>query len=239
MPARSCSNARTGNGLAAAKKEVVRLVPANAANKVPAGIQALKDRVSMLSTALQAEYARRALEATPAIDTAQASLSAAELEERRLSNEISVARAPLAQLQHARDAAVTQEAGAQAALANARQRSEELAAEYQQSLQPESDEALAGRRAAAADDVLVKRGLLEQIQRGKPVDSVAGMETRISRLEKAKQQFNSDLIDQRQTKAVLESRIEREAGIGIDEQLEEARRQKETLEREVSRSSTS
>jgi uncharacterized protein YhaN len=61
------------------------------------------------------------------------------------------------------------------------------------------------------------------------------METRIKRLDEAKLQFNKDLNNRKQDKAVLESRIEREAGIGIDEQLEEARRQQGALEREITR----
>jgi hypothetical protein len=221
--------------LAAAKKEVVKLTPMDATNKVGAGIQPLKDRVSVVSAALQAELTKRSMAAVPLIDAALTMLLDMEQVERQLSDELSVARAPLAQLQKSRDAAVTEEANAQAAFANARHRSEELVAEHQQSLQRESDEALASRRATVAANVLVKRGLLEQLQRDKPPDSVAGMETRIKRFEEAKLQFNRELNKRKQDKAVLESRIEREAGIGIDEQLEEARRNQETLEQEIAR----
>jgi hypothetical protein len=221
--------------LAAAKKEVTRLTPAEASSKTAAGLQALKDRVYMSSAALQDEFARREMTVAPLLDVVQLVCEAAEDEERSLSANISVARAPLLQLQQARDAAFAQEATAQAELASAQQRSDELATEYRQSLQHESDQALTSRRASVADGVLMKQAALENIQRGKPADSVAAMETRIKRLEDARKQFDDDLNKRRQTKAVLESRIEHEAGVGVDEQLEDAHRQKESLELEVSR----
>jgi hypothetical protein len=146
--------------LAAAKKDVVKLTPIDATHKVGAGLQPLKDRVSVVFAALQTELTQRSMAAVPMIDAALTTVLDVEQKERQLSDELSVVRAPLPQLQKARDAAVIHEAGAQAALSNARQRSEELVAEYQLSLQRESDEALTVRRANAAAAVLVKRGLL-------------------------------------------------------------------------------
>jgi len=222
--------------LKAAEKEVKRLTQADAANGALADLQALHDRVSVLEASLRNELTQRGLEVFPTPLQAQEAREREEHKESLLANEIAILKAPVRSLEQARDCAIGEEASRKAALKTVLECSEQLSEEYRQMLDTESDETLACRRTVAADNALVKRGLLEAVQRGRPAESVAGMETRINRLETGQQQWIADLSARRQRKAVLESTVEREVATGIGEQIEDAYRHKELLDAEVARS---
>jgi len=219
--------------LAAAKKEVLRLTTNDSGTLADGGIQIIRDKVAVIDQTLQAELARRSIAEFPSLDSVQTDLRTAEVAEKKAEEALAIAKAPLSLLQKDRDDSFSKEATALASLETAISDLARIAAELEDALQLESDSELATKRSAASDDVFLKRGLLEQVQRDKPSDSAANMDTRIARLEEARKQFEDDLNLKRRERAVLESRIERDSGIGIGEQLKEAERRREFSNRQV------
>lgn len=73
------------------------------------------------------------------------------------------------------------------------------------------------------------------MKRNRPVDSVTAMDARILRYQEAKKLISDERGQSLRDIAVLESRIARDEGVGVEEQLEEARRHRDELDQECAR----
>jgi len=226
---------RCETDLAQADREVTSHTPADPAWRLAGGIDALRNRAAVLRAGLEAGLAAAQLEAAPELAGAREAMAEAEQGETELSGAAAVEQAPVPELEQSQERAVRAHAEAESELRAAERDRESLKLQQEQALQREPAEALAGRRAAAAAALLAQQGLLEEVRRTRPADSAADMDSRIARYERARQQFTSERTQTRQQIAILESRIEREEGIGIEEQLAEAERTRDDLDLECAR----
>lgn len=213
-----------------ARAEVTLCTPADAGQKIPAGVEALRNHVNVIRGALDAKLAGANLEKAPEPEAARDSLRTAELHEQEGSTAVAVARAPIAELELQDHRVLKSHTQAETEVKTAKNDREKLGREYEQALVRESVDALSERLRIAANAFAAQRGLLEQMQSARPVDSVVNLDARIKRYLNARQQFFDDRTQTEQSIAILGSRIEREEGIGIEEQIATARRVGEDLD---------
>lgn len=218
-----------------AQREVSRLTPTDPAAKIAAGIEPLRNHVAVLTAACDADLVRAGLDQALELDEAKRQLNSAEEQEAVLSGAASVAQAPLKHLDEDHVRTVRIHALAQGEVEGARKEQTDLTRDYEQVCGGESEQTLAGRRDSAAAEVIVQKGVVADIQRSRPVDSVAAMNARILRYQEAKKLISEDRAETLREIAVLESRIAREEGVGIEEQLGEAQRIRDDLNQECAR----
>lgn len=218
-----------------AQREVVRHTPAESTPKIAAGIEPLRNYIAVLRSTIEADLARVALDSAPDLEAAIQAVMDAETTEGRLSEAASVARAPLKQLEEEHLRTMRSHSLAQSVLERARNEHQELTRKLQENYSRESDEALSNRRSSAFTDVVVQRGILAEMKRNRPVDSVTAMDARILRYQQAKKLISDQRGQILRDIAVLESRIARDEGVGIEEQLEDARRHRDDLDQECAR----
>ncbi len=218
-----------------AQREVVRYTPAESTPKIAAGVEPLRNYLSVLRSTIQADLARVALDSAPELEVATQALVDTEAREGRLSEAASIAQAPLKQLEEEHIRTVRSHSLAQSVLEGARHEHLKLTRKFQETCSRESDEALASRRSSAAADVLVQRGIVAEMKRNRPVDSVTAMDARILRYQEAKKLISAERGQSLRDIAVLESRIARDEGVGVEEQSEEARRHRDELDQECAR----
>jgi hypothetical protein len=226
---------RCEQGLTEATKEIARHTPSDPDQKISAGIESLRNHIAVLRTAHSNGLTLAKLERAPEPDSAREALAAAELREAELSQVVEIEQAPMPELEEEQLQMLQMHAQAESELRSALKQHQERTLEHEQALLRESAEALASRRASAAQAVVVQRSVLEQLKTNRPIDSVAVMDLRIARYLDARKLFGSSRTRTQQEIAILESRIEREEGVGIQEQLAEAERRRDELEVECSR----
>lgn len=204
-------------------------------HQLPAGIEALRNHIMVLRSSLTAALVAANLEVAPVLDSAREAVQAAQRTEEDQLRVAGILNAPLAELEKEHARVLRAHTQAESEWKAIRQEHQRLTQEYNQALAQEDPETLAQRRVAAAASLQAQRALIDEMRKSRPTDSVADMEIRIRRLESARKLLSADRIQTQQQIAILESRIEREEGIGIEEQIAEAQRRRDELSRECSR----
>jgi len=82
-----------------ARREVARLTPADPPQKIPAGLEALRNHIAVLRVALGNSLASAKLEAPPEAEITRQELNAAVLRDVELSQTINIEQAPLSELE--------------------------------------------------------------------------------------------------------------------------------------------
>jgi hypothetical protein len=218
-----------------AQREVLRHTPAENTQQVGAGIEPLKNHIAVLRSTIEADLARVALDRAPELVVSTQALANAEGTELRLAEAANIAQAPLAQLEEDHIRTVRSWSLAQSALEVARSEILELKRKLQEAQAGESDESLSKRRSSAFTNVVVQRGVVAEMKQNRPIDSVVAMDARILRYRQAKKLISDQRGQILRDIAVLESRIARDEGVGIEEQLEEARRHRDDVGQECAR----
>jgi len=213
-----------------AKAEVALYESGDKGQKVPPGVESLRSQVSALRGALVAGLTSANLDSLLEPEVALDLLRAAELHEEEVSKSVAVARAPIPELQEMYDLALKSHTRADATMNTANGGLEKLKRELEQALRRESTDALSERLRSAVNGLAVQRAVWDELQRTRPVDSVLVLDARIKRYLKAREQFFDERTRTQQEIAVLESRIGREEGIGIEEQIAAAGRAVEAFE---------
>ena len=199
------------------------------------GIEALRNYVSVMENSLAAEMSTAGLIHLPDISEAQEALREAERSERECSGVVAVARTPIADLEADHTSAVRLQSQAESQKTNALIEKQRLIAEQGVRLQQESADALAERLRASRESLLGQQAAIQTMELSRPAETVAVLETRIERLEKAVKQYATDRQSMQQRQAVLKNQIEREEGVGIEEQVLAAQHAVDLLDREVGR----
>jgi DNA repair exonuclease SbcCD ATPase subunit len=221
--------------LARVKKEIIGHTPPDTLLKIVAGIEALRNHTVVLRKALETNLAIAKLETAPDLDAARAALSSAEARETELSQVVGVEQAPVPDLEQRQTRTLREDAEAQSELKAAEKHQRDLTLQREQALLRETAEALTNRCSAATAALVAQRAVVAEVKKSRPTDSVAAMDIRITRYQEAKSLFASERARTLEEIAVLKSRIEREEGVGIEEQVEEERRKKDDLDIECAR----
>jgi energy-coupling factor transporter ATP-binding protein EcfA2 len=221
--------------LAQARQELVAHTPADPARKIGQGIEALRNYVSVIGNRLAAEMSAAGLNRLPDMSDAQGALREAESIERESSGEVAVARAPLVALEADHTAAVLLQSQAENQKTNALKEEQRLIAERGVRVQQESTEALAERLRISRESLLSQQSEIQTIELSRPAETVAMLETRIERLDKAIKEYAAGRQSMQQRQAVLKNQIEREEGASIEEQVLAAQHAVDQLDREVAR----
>jgi uncharacterized protein YhaN len=82
---------------------------------------------------------------------------------------------------------------------------------------------------------MAQQGVIEALERSRPPDTVAMLDARISRYGTALKNYGQARQANQQRQAVLQSQIEREEGVGIEEQVAAAQQKVDSLDRECAR----
>ena len=213
-----------------ARIEVTSHTPADPAQKIDAGVEALRNQISVLRTRLEAGMAAAGLEVLPELDAARETLCAEVQYESEASDKVAIARAPLTELEEQHASALRLHAQSESKKNSAVEEQMRITRERDHLILQESAEALAERLSASTDALLAQQSLIDNMQKTRPAETVAGMDARIARYQQAKDAYLADRQQTKQEIAVLESRIEREEGVGIEEQVAAAQRLAESLE---------
>ena len=210
--------------------EVATHTPADSAQKLKAGLESLRNHIAVLSTALQEGMSAAGISVLPELAMASEALRKAVKEESDASSKLAIARAPIADLEREHSGLLRLHAQAESQKEAAVEEQQRRTRERDRLLLQETPETLAERLKTANVALLAQRGVVEEMQKNRPEETVAGMDARIARYQKAKQMYADDRQQTSQDIAILESRIEREEGVGIEEQVSSAQRLVEYLE---------
>ena len=175
------------------------------------------------------------LEVLPELDAARETLCAEGQYESEASDKVAIARAPLTELEEQHANALRLHAQSESKKNSAVEEQMRITRERDHLILQESAESLAERLSASTDALLAQQSLIENMQKTRPAETVAGMDARIARYQQAKDTYLADRQQTKQEIAVLESRIEREEGVGIEEQVAAAQRLAESLELDCAR----
>ena len=221
--------------LAQARQELVGHTPADPAHKMGSGLEALRNQVAVLENQLATGLSAASLPTLPELSLAQEALRDADSAEREAAAAVSLARAPLADLQRVYDEAISQHAHARSQQASATEEHRRLAADLELRLQQESNEALAERLSSFSEALLAQQSLIQACENSRPTETVAALDVTMARLGRALQAYAGDRQAMQQRLAVLKHQIEREEGVGIEEQVAAAQHTADLLDGELAR----
>lgn len=221
--------------LAQARIEVTSHTLADKIHNILAGIDALRNHIAVLRTQLQAGMAASVLQVLPAPSVARETLHADERSESVASGKVAKARAPLPEIETLHTDALRQHTQSESKENSATENVARLTREQDQMLSRETSEALTERFSGLSDSLLAQQSIVGTIQQGRPAETVAGIDGRIARLRLAKETYLTDRRQTEQDVAILENRIEREEGVGIEEQVSAAVRALEALDTDCAR----
>lgn len=216
-------------GLADARADLERLAPGNAQEGLAPGLGPLREHADILRRRLDEAPDETAPAPQPALPQAHAGAKAADEEER-------AAAEALTEIRGRRDLAASRRAEAREALVRAEataRRAEDdrtrLADETAAAEAAETSGRLA-ERLERADAGRAKLGAeLASLERGRPQDTVDGMQARIARYEQALAARQTTIRKLGETIAALRARIVHEGGQGLDEQIAGMARERDTL----------
>jgi energy-coupling factor transporter ATP-binding protein EcfA2 len=205
-----------------ARLELTTHTPADKAQKLPAGLEALRNQSAVLENTLKTGMAAAGLDTLPDLASAQDALRGATQREQNAAGDVGVARAPVADLERQHADALRLHAQAESRKRSTEDEQAKLIREHRLRLDQESEEALAGRARTAAESLLAQRSIVDALELSRPAESVAKLDAQIARYGQAIQQYARDKQQLQQDIAILTSRIEREEGVAIDEQVADA-----------------
>ena len=212
-----------------ARAELVAHAPADRAQGLAAGAEALRNHVAIRQRSVATEMAELGLIELPDRQEAEAAEREASRAEGVTADALGPARAALAPLAAERttlaDALARAEANRQAATAEVGR----LLREAEHATMQEADSTLAARLLSTGEVVEEQRLLLATLEASRPEDTLAGMDARIRRFEEAISQRRETQQRLQRDKAVLQSRIQQAEGSGIDEQVAIAERRRDDL----------
>ncbi len=211
---------------------IQRLAPGDAQAGIAPGVAALRDHVALQEQQLLEQRNALALAGLPGIAEAAAAAEAADADDMDAAEALRTARADADiagdRRGEARDAAARIEGSAKAAQADhARLAEEKAAAETR-----ETAAALAVRLEKAEAGHASSAAVLDDLQRAQPAETLEGMQARIERYEQSLALRGQTIRRLRETIAELRARIAQEGGHGLDEQIEDARRERDSLQLE-------
>jgi DNA repair exonuclease SbcCD ATPase subunit len=218
--------------LSAAKKEVSLLTLADVRQGVDAGLDSLRNHRNVRCKTLDAGMADAGLEDLPTPEEARRVKVTAESKESALAEALAVDRALLPPLQEEFTRVGRLHSAAEGEVKAATEEQESIKNQLRKSAIRETDESLLDRRTSLTDAVVVQRRVLAELRKSRPTDSVLEIQTRIDRYIRAKELFSENRTQTLQRIAILKNRIEREQGLGIEEQIDEKRRTVEMLQAE-------
>ncbi len=209
--------------------------PADTASGLAAGLDALRNHIAQLRRRTQMDLAALGLTDMPTLETAREAAKLADATERDAKQALTVAKAPLSVLQsQAREALVIHSEAAVEVSTAAREaelQAEELACETAAI----PDDRLAAEQAEALNTLGAQKAKLEALEVARPIDTVALMDARIARYESKNAEDRDERGRLLSKIAVLQSSVEKDGGLGLDEELDSTSRQVEGLASERSR----
>jgi uncharacterized protein YhaN len=229
------ARARCENELAQTRQELMSHTPAEPANRMESGLEALRNQVSILENRLTVEMSAAGLEVLPNVTVAQQRARDAERHERESAEQVALARAPLLTLEADHTAAVRLHTQADSQKVAAIEDERRLIEERDLLLQQESAEALAERLRDSHQSLLDQQALLKAMELSRPAESVATLEARIARLNTAITDYAAERQSMQQRLEVLKHQIARDEGEGIEEQVLVAQHAVDRLNLEVAR----
>jgi DNA repair exonuclease SbcCD ATPase subunit len=218
--------------LAQARRALDLYAPADPELGLAAGAEALRNHVAVLRRRVAAELAELDLTEPPPAAGAGAALKAAAEAEAKAAEALVLARAVLTAPRQCRDERAAAAAQASEARSGAEAEVGRLRHEMAEAAKREADEALTARLAEAAREVLSRQDALALVEHARPEDTLAAVDARIARYERAIDAARENHRRLQQDIAVLQSRIEQEEGGGIEEQIAVAERRREDFARE-------
>lgn len=223
------------NGLAHARQELIGHTPADPAHKMGPGVEALRNQVSVMENRLTAEMSAAGLGLLPDISVAQEAAREAEKNEREFFGKVALARSPLTALEADHTGAVRLHTQADSQKSAALEEQLRLIAERDLRLDQESAEALAERLRSSQESLLDQQALIQAMELSRPAETVATLDARIHRFGEAIKSYAAERQLMQQRLAVLKHQIEREEGVGIEEQVLAAQHAVDQIDREVAR----
>jgi energy-coupling factor transporter ATP-binding protein EcfA2 len=223
------------NELAQARRELTGHTPADPAYKMEAGVEALRNQISILESRLATEMSAAGLELLPDVMVAEDAVREAERKERESSEAVALARAPISALETAHTEAVRLHTQVESQKNSALEEQRRLVAARDLQVQQESAEALSERLRSSQQSLLNQQSLIQALDLSRPAETVAILDARILRFGKAIDDYAAERQSLQQRFAVLKNQIEREEGVGIEEQTLAAQHAVEQLDRQVAR----
>jgi energy-coupling factor transporter ATP-binding protein EcfA2 len=215
-----------------ARQELANHTPADTTQKLGPGLEALRNHIAVLETRLSVGMSAAGLASLPHHAEAQAALNQAEADEKESSSAVSIARAPLPDLEHRQIDAVRAHSRIESEHKSAVGEETRLLADRNLRLQQESGEALAERLTSSNAALLAQQSLLDVLASERPAETVATLDSRIVRYQGALHAYAREREADKIRLAVLVSRIEREEGVGIAEQVAAAEHTVDSFDRE-------
>jgi energy-coupling factor transporter ATP-binding protein EcfA2 len=215
-----------------ARHDVERLTPGDPSSDLQPGVEALRERVEVLSLQSAASRRKLGLAELPSRELAAAAVAAAEEEDR-------AARAELTHVQADMDAAVTADSSARSELIRAEATAKAATAEIERLTRDnadaearETDANLAARLEAAEAERATYADALARLDAQQSPDTVEAMDLRIKRLEEANQNRAAQIRTLRDEIIGLQTRITQEGGAGLDEAIALLDREHDALTQE-------
>jgi hypothetical protein len=221
--------------LAQARQELIGHTPADAAHKMGPGVEALRNQVAVMENHLAAEMSTAGLVVLPEIPVAQEAVREADRGERVSSAAVELARAPLAGLDAEEKTTNRVHAKAESERVSALDEQRRLRIQLDLRLQQESDVAVADRLRTSMQSLEDQQANIQVIERLRPAETVAILDSRIQRLGKAVKDYEAERQSMQQRRAVLQGQITRDEGDGIEELVLAAQREMDQLSREAAR----
>lgn len=223
------------NDLVQARQELTGHTPADLAYKMEAGVEALRNQISILENRLATEMSAAGLESLLDIAVAEDAAREAERMERDTSEAVALARAPLSALETGHTEAVRLHTQVESKKNSALEEQRRLIAARDVQFQQETAEALAARLRSSQQSLLDQQSFIQVLELSRPAETVAILDARILRFGKAIEDYAAERQSLQQRVAVLKNQIEREEGFGIEEQTLAAQHTVGQFDRQVAR----
>jgi uncharacterized protein YhaN len=207
-------------------------VPVGPGSKARPDIESLRRHVATLDADVAERLASLGTDRAPDLAAALAARDAASLLEEQARQASVVARDALLSPDAARDIADAALKQAEFARRDQELENQRLSTEQARDEAAGPSDALARRLQLTAETVSARRTDLASVAASAPEGTPEMADSAIRRLEEAQSNRRTRIGTLRVDIARLESRIVREEGIGLDEQIEAATRQRETAARE-------
>jgi hypothetical protein len=218
-----------------ARIEVATHTPADDTQNIGPGVEALRNHISTTRTLLKTEMLKAEIEVLPELAVARETLRVEGQAESEVSDKVAIARDPIARSEFQHAAALKTHTQTETQAKSASEALAKLKRDLDQILLQESSDALANRYSALNDSLIIEQSAVGTMQKSRPADSVATLDARIARYLQSKESSLADRSRAKQKIAILENRIEREEGVGIEEQVSDAVRLLAALDSDCSR----
>ena len=215
--------------------EVRSQTPADAASGLASGLDALRNQIALVRLRSQADVEALGLSEVPTVEATRQAARLADVAERDAKEALTIAKAPLPVLQKQARTALVIHSEAAVEVTSAAQQAELLAEEMARETAAIADDRLAAEQAEALNTLGAQQAKLEAMQATRPVDTVTLMDARIARYESKNTEDRDERGRLLSKIAVLQSSVERDGGLSLDEELNSTSRQVEGFASERSR----